>query len=103
VAEARGGACKIAFIKRGRFSYSNDRTLEQLRLHFPEYEIEVVDVVRDLLRWHPWVPLLNLLAVGRAFGRHMASGNLTIWNTFYHTAFISRQVRRLILARLGNQ
>jgi glycosyltransferase involved in cell wall biosynthesis len=103
VAEARGGARKIAFIKRGRFSYSNDRTLEQLRRHFPEHEIEVIDVVQDLLRWHPWVPLVNLLAVWRAFGRHMASGTLTIWNTFYHTPFIARQIRRLILGQLGKR
>jgi glycosyltransferase involved in cell wall biosynthesis len=92
---------KIAFIKRGNFSYTNLRTAEQLERAFPEYDVEGIDLVRDFLRRNPLLVVLNVIAVLWLYAPQIFRGLLTVRMCFWRTPFIFRQVRRLIRERLG--
>jgi len=46
-------ANKIAFIKRGSFSNTNDNVLEVLLREFPDHHIEVVDITDLIPGSHP--------------------------------------------------
>ena len=91
---------KIAYIKRGHFSYSNHRTGEQLRRNFPEFEVEEIDVVADLLRKHKLIVLLNVLCILQRYWRELLSGRQTVRLCFYRTPYIFRKIRQLVRARL---
>jgi glycosyltransferase involved in cell wall biosynthesis len=91
---------KIAYIKRGLFSYSNHRTGEQLRRHFPEFEVEEIDVVNDLLRKHKAIILINVLCIFLQYWRELLSRRQTVRLCFYRTPYIFRKIRELVRQRL---
>ncbi len=101
MAPAAGPRRRIAFLKRGLFSYSNVRTLEQLRAQFPAHALEVIDVTDDLLRRRPWVPLLAGLAALRRYGGHILARRQSLRATFFRTPLAFHATRRLILDRLA--
>ncbi len=92
---------KIAYIKRGLFSYSNARTGEQLRKHFPEYDIEEIDLVADILRNHEFIVLKNFLCIIWRYWRDLAARRQTIALAFYRTPYIFRKIRELIREKLA--
>ena len=86
---------KIAYIRRGHFSYSNVRTGEQLRRVFPEYEIEEIDVIDDILRRHEGVVLANLFHIARRYWRELLTRRQTVQLAFYRTPYIFQKIREL--------
>ena len=94
---------KIAYIRRGHFSYSNVRTGEQLRRVFPEYEIEELDVIDDILRRHEGVVLANVCHIFRRYWRELLTRRQTVPLAFYRTPFIFQKIRELVRARLAER
>ena len=94
---------KIAYIRRGHFSYSNVRTGEQLRRVFPEYEIEEIDVIDDILRRHEGVVLANLFHIVRRYWRELLTRRQTVRLAFYRTPYIFQKIRELVRARLAER
>ncbi len=92
---------KIAYIKRGLFSFSNVRTGEQLRSKFPEFDIEEIDVVRDILRRNEWIVLVNFVWILASYWRDLITRRQTVPLAFYRTPYIFGKVRELIRQRLG--
>src|ERR1043165_8768927 len=84
---ASGWRKKIAYIRRGHFSYSNVRTGEQLRRVFPEYEIEEIDVTRDLLRRNEGVVFANFLHIIGRYWRDLLTRRQTVFLAFYRTPY----------------
>jgi len=99
-ADAPKGPRKIAFIKRGLFSYSNPRTGEQLRRTFPGYEVEELDVLEDILKKNKHVVAINLLCIVLRYWRELLSRRQTFRSCFYRTPYIFRKIRQLVRARL---
>ncbi len=91
---------KIAFIKRGRFSGTNDATRRELERQFPEYDLEEIDVGLDLLKPRPHLLLLNWFCVFALYGGAILWKRRPVRPCFYYTPFIWRQIRRLLLDRL---
>jgi glycosyltransferase involved in cell wall biosynthesis len=91
---------KIAFVKRGLFSYSNLRTAEQLRRMFPEYDLEEIDVEADLLRHQHGILACNLASIVRRYWRELLTNRQTIRLCFYRTPYIFHRIRELIRAQL---
>jgi glycosyltransferase involved in cell wall biosynthesis len=103
---AAGGSAqkkKIAYIRRGHFSYSNVRTGEQLRRVFPEYEVEEIDVIDDLLRRHEGMVLANLFHIVRLYWRELLTRRQTVLLAFYRTPYIFRKIRELVRTRLAGR
>ncbi len=67
---------------------------------FPEYEIEEIDVVSDLLRRQPSIVLSNLFWVVRRYWRRLLTGRHTIRYCYYRTPYIFHKIRDLVRARL---
>lgn len=91
---------KVAFIKRGLFSHTNTRVLEQLDKQFPEYEIVVIDVVADILRKKPLLVGANLPSLVRMHGPSILLDRRRIEHFFYQTPFLFHTLRREIRALL---
>ena len=97
------GKKKIAYLRRGHFSHSNDQLCAQLRRKFPEYEIEEIDVRADLLRPHEGVVLANLGHIVRHYWRELLSRRQTVFLAYYRTPYIFRKIRELVRARFAER
>ena len=98
-----GARLRIAFIKRGHFSGTNRRTREELERHFPEFDVEEIDIGLDLLKKNPGVMLLNWLCVFALYGWAILRHRRPVSPCFYYTPFIFHQIRRLLLAHLAGR
>ena len=92
---------KFAFIKRGRFSYINTRVSELLAEHFPDYELEMVDVEDDVLRRNKGIVAMNVMHVFRIYGWDILRGKRTLRDCFYRTPYIFKQIKLLMGDYLG--
>lgn len=91
---------KIAYLKRKLFSYSNVRTSEQIQRLFPEFEIDEIDIVNDLLRKHKLVVAINIVCVILRYWREILSRRQTVDLCFYRTPYIFRKIRELVRKRI---
>jgi len=94
---------KIAFLKRGLFSYSNLRTAEQLRLQFPELELEEIDIEAEILRGRYGVKARNLASILSRYWRELLTKRQTIHLCFYRTPYIFHRIQELLRARLESR
>ena len=94
---------RIAFIKQGLFSYSNVRTLEQLRRVFPEYAVEVVDVRDDILRAHKLTAATNILAACGSFAVDLLTRKRTLREVYYRTPWFFQRLRKMLAARFAGR
>ena len=92
----KGDKPKIAFIKRGPFSHTNTRVGEILETHFPEYEIDLIDVERDVLLCSRKVILTNLFYIFRLYGGDILRRKRTIRDCFYRTPYIFRRIKEMM-------
>lgn len=92
---------RIAFIKRGRFSYINVSVGELLQEQFPEYDIEHIDLFEHVLMRNKIAMLANVLHVLRLYGWDIVRRRRTLQNCFYRTPYIFRKIKELIREHLG--
>jgi glycosyltransferase involved in cell wall biosynthesis len=86
---------RIALVQIEPFPLTNLSVTEQLRKHFPEYEVDVLDI-RDLLRARPLLFLRNAFETLVTYGPEIARGRRQLPGSFFHTEFVFEQVRRLV-------
>lgn len=94
---------RIAFIKQGLFSYSNLRTLEQLRRVFPECCVEVIDVREDLLRAHKLTAATNVLAAFGSFAGDLLTRKRTLREVYYRTPWFFQRLRKMLASRFAGR
>src|SRR3954464_5907035 len=94
---------KIAFIKRGSFSHTNARVAELLARHFPEFEVETIDISEALVRRSRWLVIANVCHVVWLYFRELVSGRKTIQNSFCRTPYFFSRVKRYLNERLGRR
>jgi len=87
---------RLLYIKSGLFSHTNTLVREQLEAHFPELQVEVLDLWTDLLRGRRADLLLGiaqaaLIYRGRAWEQRNALRSLAL-----RTPYLFRKVRRLV-------
>ncbi|RYD79568.1 MAG: hypothetical protein EOP84_12865, partial [Verrucomicrobiaceae bacterium] len=99
-ASRSGDGRRIAYIKRGLFSYTNVRTGEQLQRVFPGYHLEEIDLVADFLRLRKGIVLRNAFDILRYYASGLAARKLDFRLCFYRTPFIFHQIRRFVRERL---
>jgi glycosyltransferase involved in cell wall biosynthesis len=89
---------KIAFVKSGAFSHTNDRTLQAMKREFSELEIEVIDIEQDLVQTKE---VGNLLAVMKMYGLDILAGKKKAWECLVRTTYIFKKIKRAVIARLA--
>jgi hypothetical protein len=90
---------KAAFIKLGDFSHTNASVLELLTANFPNFHIEVIDIL-DLISKKDVLTLFSCL---REYGKDILLGRKTISGTFLRTPYVFNKIKESILHRLANQ
>lgn len=87
---------RIAYIKRGRWSYINLSIAKLLQDNFPEFDIEAIDVVEDLLRQNKGVFFANLFHVTKMYGKDILRGRRSIHQCFFRTPYIFKKIKDLV-------
>ena len=93
-------ARRILFAKLGSFSYTNERLLEQLSIHFPHHEIETFDV-KDYVKQRYGLAALNLLIELVTYGPSVLSDRSQMHAFFFMTPFLYRQLSGAIARTFG--
>ena len=94
---------KIAFIKMGSFSLVNMHIEEILKNTFPEYHLDVFDVVQDFVNDKS---IINILSVMRWYGFDFISGKRILFEELSQQEILSRttnfynNVKRSIIRQL---
>lgn len=86
-------APKIAFIRPAAYPLPNRMMIEVLEQAFPEYPVEVFDLV-TMLKAHPLTLVLNLLAILVEYGPKIAARRIPLREAFYTTRYLSKTVQR---------
>jgi len=92
---------RIAYIKRGRWSYINVSIVKLLREKFPEFDIEAIDMVEDILRQNKGIVFANLFYIMRMYGWDILRGRRTIHQCFYRTPYIFKNIKMLLHNRFS--
>ena len=87
---------RIAYIKRGRWSYTNLSIVKLLNENFPDYDVESIDLSDDILRSNKRVILANLFHVFQLYGRDILRGRRSIQSCFYRTPYIFKKIKQLV-------
>lgn len=90
---------KIAFVRMKPFPIPNRILPDVLSQFFPEYTLEVIDVMQDL-RSHPMAFASNLFSMLRTYGKALATGLMSRSEAFYTTPYLFSHVRCLMQERV---
>lgn len=97
--EGDPGVRRIAFVQVEPFPISNRFVAEQLRCTFPEYQVDVFNVL-DLLRSAPTRFGRAGVEALRVYGLDIALRRRRPRASFVHTSYFFHQARRLVLERV---
>ena len=70
---------------------------------FPEYEVETIDLVEDILLRHKFIVALNCLLTLARYGWGTALGRREFRDYFYRTPFVFGAIKRLIAKHLASR
>lgn len=91
-----GDVQRFRLIKTGSFSHINEHVLEELRVQFPDYVPEVVDVWSEIIRiWDP----VNAVAAVWEYGPEILLGRSGLMECLVRTQYAFRKIRRRLLAQ----
>lgn len=88
-------------LKRGHFSHSNPRLADQIEKHFPECDLEVIDVDRELIYRDPRFLIGGAVQALRVYGREAILRRRPFAQCFYRTAWTFDEVRNAVRRRLS--
>lgn len=92
---------KVAFIKHGKFSYTNDSVLEILTTNFPNFQIEVIDIFTDLISKKDLAVLVYCL---REYGKDILTGKKNISSaTYLRTVYVFNKIKKIVVDKLAKQ
>ena len=92
---------KIAFFKIGSFSHTNERLLHEFEKHFSEYQVETIDVARDMVFNRRSIVLLNQFFVVKEYGLEILQRRKRIRSCFWRTPYIFQQVKAIVSNHLS--
>ncbi len=91
---------RIAFVRLGVFSHTNDSVLELLRREFPEFDVDVVDLHR-LGATRVVSSPMHLYHALRVYGRRLAQRPWPLRVLAARTPYAFERTRRLLARELG--
>lgn len=91
---------RIAFIKAGSFSNTNEKLLHIMKKEFPTYKIDIIDLWADLISRKD---LINLLFCFKEYGAEILVGRKRLRDCLARTTYFFNKVRNQIVDRLEKQ
>ena len=93
---------KIAFIRPKAWPLTNVKMAEVLRLQFPDYKIDLIDI-EELVKAKTLVVVINILFVWLFYGWDIAVGHKKFKDAFWRTPYIFKKVSELLKQQLSDQ
>ncbi|MDB6025737.1 MAG: hypothetical protein JWM68_1960 [Verrucomicrobiales bacterium] len=93
---------KIAFIKKTLFSHINASVAQLLARHFPEYDVETIDVSEPILG-NKRIIYRNYIDIVRQYPWDLLTRRRTMWECFYRTDYVFKKVKEIVRERLGGK
>jgi glycosyltransferase involved in cell wall biosynthesis len=93
-------AQKIAFIRKGKWPLANVSTAKTLQAHFPEYEVEEIDLI-PLMRRDTKLIATNALPMVLEYGSDMMLRRRGVKEAFLITSHMFRAIKRMVVERLN--
>lgn len=90
---------KFAFVRMKPFPIPNRILPEVLKEVFPEYEVEIIDLIAEL-RSRPSQMIANLTSMARAYAPQIIQRRMTRSEAFYATPYLFEHVKRLVRQRV---
>lgn len=94
---------RLAFIKSGSFSHINAALLGELTRHFPELEVEEIDVWSDILAQRRRVYWMAVADAAMRYGRKLLRHRRALPQIALRTPYLFRRLRELIGERLSER
>jgi glycosyltransferase involved in cell wall biosynthesis len=95
-------APKIAFIRKGQWPLANVSTAKTLQAHFPEYELEEIDLI-PLMRRDTRLIAANALPMVLEYGSDMMLRRRGVKEAFLITSHMFRAIKRMVAERLNTR
>lgn len=92
---------KIAFTKVGGFSHLNQQVVDLLEAHFPQYDVEVIDVLQQLSYSKKWWLAVNLFYVFKEYGPGLFFRKRPLQRGVLLTTYLLKKIRRWISENLS--
>jgi glycosyltransferase involved in cell wall biosynthesis len=89
---------KIAFVKYGDFSHTNEMVFKILNREFPDFEIETIDIFSNLVSTKDLATILHTL---KEYGRQIFDRNINIANKRLFATYVFDKFRAAIVKRLA--
>jgi len=93
-------APKIAFIRKGQWPLANVSTAKTLQAHFPEYEVEEIDLI-PLMRRDTKLIAANALPMVLEYGSDMMLRRRGVKEAFLITSHMFKTIKRMVAERLN--
>ncbi|HYF63663.1 MAG TPA: glycosyltransferase family 4 protein [Herpetosiphonaceae bacterium] len=93
-------AQKIAFIRKGKWPLANVSTAKTLQAHFPEYEVEEIDLI-PLMRRDTKLIAANALPMVLEYGSDMMLRRRGVKEAFLITSHMFKTIKRMVAERLN--
>lgn len=90
---------KIAFIKMGAFSHTNQNVYNMLKKEFPDINIDVIDIWEDIVQWKS---LQNLMHAFLEHGIKIFYTKKNFINSLIYNTYIFKETKKRIGFRLEN-
>lgn len=84
---------KVAFFKSGDFSHINDNILQQLKINFTEYDFEVIDIHKNLMKKKV---LFSIIHCFLEYGKDIILGRKGIIETVARTSYFANTLKKEI-------
>jgi glycosyltransferase involved in cell wall biosynthesis len=91
---------KLVFIKAGDFSHTNQSVLQILSTNFPDFKIEVIDVLKGLISKKDPLAIYHCF---KEFGIDILMRKKSLSDSFLRTSYVFKKIKREIVKRIVNQ
>jgi|SRR5271157_2605840 len=93
---------QIAFIRPGSWPLANIKMAETIREQFADCDIDIVDI-KELILKNWWILGVNIILTGLLFGQDILARKKKIKEAFWHTPYIFKAVKWLLIKHLSHK
>ena len=94
---------QIAFIRPGPWPLANIKMAETIREQFADCDIDIIDIKRARFLKNWWIPGVNAILTGLLFGQDILARKKKIKEAFWHTPYIFKAVKWLLMKHLSRK
>ena len=87
---------KILIVKRGSFSEVNTFIINNIKKEFPDYKVDVFDIINDFLNKKPFLRKLNWLFMYLEYGFFLNLRKKNVYKYYHATSFLFKRIKKAV-------